>query len=265
MFAGLLRLCDVAVTYLAFLVAGEMHRAGGNLRNRGAAVMPILSECLRHNKVADDKKDREGDDEQIDKTEEMSCILGETHRDFNFLPIVGLSGWNEPGWKSAGPHWLLLSTSPFHSYGVGEGNVCELCHTVIRMDGRGIPWRETTNVCKRDQLMGESVRTITKTYYSRINRGAKLFSRVIKVTANALIHEAILCLSVTGITSISLSGKIGLHQFNKNLDEQGAVVGQPKRSCCCLDNRKEADVIGQQEPRSGYWTTSLCGCSPRRG
>lgn len=68
---------------------------------------------------------------------------------------------------------------------------------------------------KRNQLMRDGVRIITKINFFRIDRGTEHFTRVIEVTARALIHEAILCLSVTGITSISLSGKIGLRQFNK--------------------------------------------------
>jgi hypothetical protein len=65
---------------LAGLVAGVVQRAGGNLTYRGPAVVAVLPEALGHNEVAEHKKHREGDDEEKGKAEEMSCILGETHR-----------------------------------------------------------------------------------------------------------------------------------------------------------------------------------------
>ena len=73
--ARLLGLGNVRVAGLAGFVAGVVQRTGGDLRNRCSAVVAILSEALRHNEVADHKKDHKGDNEEKGKAEEMSCIL----------------------------------------------------------------------------------------------------------------------------------------------------------------------------------------------
>ena len=88
---------------------------------------------------------------------------------------------------------------------------------------------------------------------------------VTEITSNSLDPEGILSLSVTGVTSNPFSVKPVLHQFNDNTGRTRCCCWTTETKVLLLDNRKEADVIGQQEPRFGHWTTSLCGCSPRRG
>ncbi len=78
-FAFGLGVLDVGVAIDAGLVAGEGDWVRGDLSDGRGSIMAVLAEGFRNYVVAHDEKNKEGDDEESGKAEEMSCIFEEIH------------------------------------------------------------------------------------------------------------------------------------------------------------------------------------------
>ena len=66
---------DVGMTRLAGPVAGEVWWPGGNLRQRIAAIVPVLSETFWNQKRAEDQKEQDAKGEHSRQSKKMSRIL----------------------------------------------------------------------------------------------------------------------------------------------------------------------------------------------
>lgn len=64
-----LQIENIGVTRLAGLVSGKLHRAGCNLTNRTAAIVPVLPEGARNHVMSNEKKNDEGQNEEPRKSE----------------------------------------------------------------------------------------------------------------------------------------------------------------------------------------------------
>jgi len=78
--AALLFFEDIRMAIFASLVAGEVHRVGGDFGQGISAVVSILSEALWHKKRAHPKKREDADDENRYQPKEVSCILEGIHK-----------------------------------------------------------------------------------------------------------------------------------------------------------------------------------------
>jgi hypothetical protein len=74
-FTSLFGVGNINVTCLTSVVTGKLHWACGNLAHCCSAVVTILAEAWRHNKVADHQKQQKSKDKEPGKSEQMSCIL----------------------------------------------------------------------------------------------------------------------------------------------------------------------------------------------
>jgi len=64
-----LQIENIGVTRFAGLMPGKLHRAGCNLTDRIAAIVPVLPEAARNNVMANDKKHDEGENEESRESE----------------------------------------------------------------------------------------------------------------------------------------------------------------------------------------------------
>jgi hypothetical protein len=78
-FAGGLGGNNIAVTHFACLMAGKLDRPSREILERVATVMPILAEAFGHNDGAQGKDGSGTDDEEGCKSEQMSCVLEDSH------------------------------------------------------------------------------------------------------------------------------------------------------------------------------------------
>lgn len=60
---------NIGMAGLASLVTGKLHRAGCNLTDRIAAIVPVLPEAARNHVMSNDKKNDEGENEESRESE----------------------------------------------------------------------------------------------------------------------------------------------------------------------------------------------------
>jgi hypothetical protein len=70
---------DVYVAGFAVLVAGKIHRPGGDFGYCSPAIVPVLSETFGNQKPADTQEQEDTDKENPGQSKEMSCVLEGIH------------------------------------------------------------------------------------------------------------------------------------------------------------------------------------------
>jgi hypothetical protein len=86
---------NLRMAAFAHLVAGEVHRPGGNLAYGVSAVVSILSETLRYKELTHPQKQEAADNENCSQPEEVPCIFEGIHEKVALFWIQG--AWPERG------------------------------------------------------------------------------------------------------------------------------------------------------------------------
>lgn len=114
---------DVDVTCLTCFVTCKTHRTRGNFAHCCSAIVSVLAEARRYNKMADYQKQQKSKDKEAGEPEQMTCILKSTHE----TPLPNLCGQRTAR--------LSRCQSSCSTRGDGSGSagnvVCELNHISV--------------------------------------------------------------------------------------------------------------------------------------